>query len=223
MPFAQFGKCFAISFVAGWFFYINVRLLARGMRRKMSADGLNKFRGNALEPSLEISSGSTSTAATSLSLNSRRSFTPCGEGGMLPTTASLNSCLQRRLSCECICQMVFSRTFHPKTAWARKALLHWHASKRWSSEALGWFGSRGHFVKIAARSRTTITQTWSKIPSTLNLRREVYRSYDSSFLSVKRFASLSIRAYGAHRWSRVCIGSTRFTGRESKHPELPIP
>jgi hypothetical protein len=35
-------------FVAGWFFYINV--LARGMRRKMSADGLNKFRGNDWSP-----------------------------------------------------------------------------------------------------------------------------------------------------------------------------
>jgi hypothetical protein len=140
------------------------------------------------------SSGSTATTATSLSLNSRRSFTPCGEGGMLPTAASLNSCLQRPLSCECICQMLFSRTFDPKTAWARKALLHWHASKRWSSEALGWFGSRGHFAKVAARSRTTIRPTWSKIAPILNLRREVYRSYDSSFLSVKRFASLSIRA-----------------------------
>jgi hypothetical protein len=44
---------------------------------------------------------------------------------MLPTAASLNSCLQRPLSCECICQMLFSSTFDPKTAWARKAFLHW--------------------------------------------------------------------------------------------------
>jgi hypothetical protein len=181
-------------FVTGWFFYINVRVLAQRDAKEDVCRWPEQVSRQRIGALARDSSASTATTATSLSLNSRRSFTPRGEGGILPTQRrSTRACSGRyRASASAKCSFQVHSILRPLGR--GKLFFIGHASKRWSSEALGWFGSRGHFAKVAARSRTTITPTWSKIAPILNLRREVYRSYDSSFLSVKRFASLSIRA-----------------------------